>query len=353
MSLLSKRPTNPYFWPTSLLLCLGLSVSANDQEYHFLDMSLDDILTIPLDVNSVNILESHIHKKDDWMVGYRYMSMSMSGNRIGEQSLSAADVLKDYNATPLAMSMQMHMGSLMYAPSDDLTFMAMLPYKIYSMSHTTRMGQNFTTRSEGVGDLKLMANFSGFRTRWDKHILSLKAGMSFPTGSIDERDTTPMGLNQKLPYPMQLGSGTYDILVGASYKGLTPDWGWGSQLMGTIRTGKNKHHYRLSNSLEGSLWLSRIWDNWISQSVRLQGQWWGNIHGADPQVNANMIPTANTQIRGGTRLDLLFSIDLYAPEGKLKGQHLGIEIGVPVFQYLEGPQLEMDWSISGGWQWTF
>ncbi len=33
----------------------------------------------------------------------------------------------------------------------------------------------------------------------------------FPTGSIDERGATPMGPNMQLPYPMQLGSGTYDL----------------------------------------------------------------------------------------------------------------------------------------------
>ncbi|MGR9014434.1 MAG: transporter [Gammaproteobacteria bacterium] len=340
-------------WISCIFFSLVVSASANDEEENFLDTSLEEILTIPLDVNAVNILESHIHKTDEWMVGYRFMHMGMSGNLSGENQLSNAEVLKDYRVTPTSMSMDMHMASLMYAPSDDLTLMAMMPYQRNSMEHVNRLGRKFTTHSEGLGDLKLMANAVLFKTRWDDHIINIKGGLSVPTGSINQRDDTPLGLNQKLPYPMQLGSGTVDFLPGISYNGLAPDWGWGAQMLGTVRTGKNDNHYRLGDKLDSSLWLSRIWDNWISTSVRMNGQWWGDIHGADPELNRKMAPTANPDIRGGKRLDMLLSVELYAPSGPLKGQHLGFEIGLPVYQSLDGPQLETDWTISAGWQWTF
>jgi len=342
-----------FVWISSIFLSVTISAIASDEEENFLDQSLKQILAIPLDVNAVNILESHIHKKEEWMVGYRFMYMGMNGNREGERQVSNAEVLEDYMVAPTSMSMEMHMGSVMYAPSDDLTFMAMMPYQKVAMEHVTRMGEKFTTKSQGIGDLKLMANFAAYRTRWDEHIFSIKAGLSIPTGAIDERDDTPMGRDQKLPYSMQLGSGTYDFLPGISYAGLTTDWGWGAQMLGTIRTGKNDEHYRLGDKLDGSLWISRIWDNWVSSSIRMNGQWWGDIHGADPELNQNLAPTANPELRGGARLDMLLSVELYAPTGDLKGQHVGFEIGLPVYQSLDGPQLETDWTISAGWQWTF
>jgi len=330
-----------------------ISVSANDDEENFLDISLEKILAIPLDLNAVNILESHIHKKNEWMVGYRFMHMGMNGNLSDDNQVSNANVLKDYMVTPTSMTMDMHMASLMYAPSDNLTLMAMMPYQSNSMEHVTRMGQKFTTRSEGIGDLKIMANAVTYRTRWDEHIFNIKGGLSIPTGSITERDDTPMGKNQKLPYPMQLGSGTFDFIPGISYAGLNQNWGWGAQMLGTIRTGKNDQHYRLGDKLDGSLWLSRIWDNWISTSIRMNGEWWEDIHGEDSELNRTMVTTANPNIRGGKRVNMLLAIELYAPQGGLKGQHLGFELGLPVYQALDGPQLETDWTISAGWQWTF
>ncbi len=342
-----------FIWISSLFFSLAISALANEDKEDFFDTPLEELLKIPLDVNAVNILEAHIHKKDEWMVGYRFMHMGMQGNLSAEQQISNADVLKQYKIAPTAMDMEMHMASLMYAPTDDITLMAMMPYLRNAMTLVNRKGKRFTTKSEGLGDLKLMVNAVAFRTKWDEHIISLKGGLSLPTGSINKHDDTPVGLHQKLPYPMQLGSGTFDFLPGISYTGLTQDWGWGTQMIGTIRTGKNSDHYRLGDRLDSSLWVSRIWTNWISTSLRMNGQWWGNIKGADPELNPKMMPTANPEIRGGKRIDLLLSVELYDPQGLFKGQHLGVEIGLPVYQSLDGPQLEMDWKISAGWQWTF
>jgi hypothetical protein len=162
-----------------------------------------------------------------------------------------------------------------------------------------------------------------------------------------------MGYNQKLPYSMQLGSGTVDLLLGMGYSGLTRHWSWGVQALGTIRMARNSNDYRLGDKFEGSLWLTRLWDDWVSTSIRMNGQWSDDIHGADPELNPRLVPTANPNIRGRQRIDMLFSVELYSPKGSLKGQHLGFEIGLPVYQSLNGLQLEADWTVSAGWQWVF
>ncbi len=110
-----RQKKYPWYW--FIFLSLAISVSASEEDDHFLDASLEEILSIPLDTNAVNIQESHIHKEGEWMVGYRYMYMSMAGNLDGENSISQRDILKKYAMTPLSMDMEMHMGSLMYAPS--------------------------------------------------------------------------------------------------------------------------------------------------------------------------------------------------------------------------------------------
>ena len=42
-----------------------------------------------------------------------------------------------------------------------------------------------------------------------------------------------------LPFPMQIGSGTFDWRPGLTYIGHADRLSWGSQVLGTIRTGKN------------------------------------------------------------------------------------------------------------------
>ena len=85
---------------------------------------------------------------------------------------------------------------------------------------TNRLGE-FTTETEGFGDTTLSALIRFFeREHQSAH---LNAGFSIPTGSIEETDDilTPMGMRPtvRLPYPMQLGSGTFDAKPGPDLAG--------------------------------------------------------------------------------------------------------------------------------------
>lgn len=69
------------------------------------------------------------------------------------------------------------------------------------------------------------------------------------------------------------------------------------------------------------------------------------------------MPCADPKLQGGDRLDLLLGLNFYVPEGPtlIKGQRLFAEFGLPVYQDLDGPQLETDWVLWLGWQygWSF
>ena len=186
--------------------------------------------------------------------------MNMDGNRDGARRISESDVLRAFPVTPTSMGMQMHMLDVMYAPSDNLTLMAMLPYIRLSMDHVTRTGVHFNTKSDGIGDFKL-AGIYGFygNVRKDRHRVLLNAGVSLPTGSIDKADDTPAGPDQQLPYPMQLGSGTVDLLPGITYLGQTEDWAWLVEGKGTVRLGKNSNDYKLGDRLHLAARASKKW----------------------------------------------------------------------------------------------
>ena len=326
---------------TILALAVISSTAVAQQSHHDHSASL----------SPVGVMGSHTHKQGGVMLSYRYMTMHMDGNRDGTSRLSQAEVLSNYMVTPLEMDMGMHMFGAMYAPSDKLTLMGMLPYTTKSMKHITRMGRRFTTKAEGIGDIKL----SGLYKIHDSagQSVHLNLGVSAPTGSIDERDDTPAANNAKLPYPMQLGSGTWDLMPGITYQANNADLSWGAQAIATIRLGENDEHYTLGDKLDLTAWLQNQWTSNLTASVRLNVSSWGDIDGADPDLNPMMIPTADPDLRAGRRADLLLGLS-YAPHhGAMKGQRLALEIGKPVYQHLDGPQLETDWILSAGWQYSF
>lgn len=295
----------------------------------------------------IGVMGDHMHKEGEWMVSYRFRYMHMEGLLNGSNSVTSQQVLNRYMVSPTEMSMSGHMIGLMYAPSDNVTVSLMLPYMNKSMKHVTRRGTGFTTDSSGLGDIKASALVKLFES--DKHKLHFNAGVSLPTGTIDARDATPMGPNQVLPYPMQLGSGTFDLMPGMTYTGFAGDWSWGAQAVGTIRTGSNKRGYKLGNMGDFSLWGAHRWNSNVSTSLRLNGTTWGNISGADSRLNPNVIPTADPNLRAGSRLDVLLGVN-----GDFgNGHRLAIEGGLPVAQSYDGPQLETDFIVTAGWQFSF
>ena len=64
-----------------------------------------------------------------------------------------------------------------------------------------------------------------------------------------------------------------------------------------------------------------------------------------------MIPTADASLRGGTRVDRLLGVNLHLPEWG--GNRFAVEGGMPIYQSLDGPQLETDWRLTAGWQLAF
>jgi hypothetical protein len=296
----------------------------------------------------------HMHDKGDLMFSYRKSFMQMRGNREHNSRMSTSKVLTDFMVAPTKMSMQMDMFGVMYGLTDDVTLMAMLPYTRMSMTHKNRMGRRFSTKSEGLGDVSVTGlwRIGQWLSGPVQHDLHVGGGMSFPTGSINKKDDTPAGPDRKLPYPMQLGSGTYDLLPSITYTAQCDRWSWGAQARAAVRLGENANDYTLGDRLTGTVWLGRKLTNWLSASVRIEGQTWGDIDGADPDLMM-MVPTADPDRRAGTRTDLFFGLSVEGPEGLFRGHRLSIEFRLPVQQHLDGPQLETDWGVIFGWQFSY
>ncbi len=284
----------------------------------------------------------------EWMLGYQFMFDNMAGSLVGANRIRNEKILERFATTPTDMTMQMHMFMAMYAPSNDLTLMAMLPYIRKSMNHVSGMGAPFIERTEGIGDLELRALYTLYKSADLRHRLLMAAGVGLPTGSIDES----MG-GMRLEYPMQLGSGTFSLLPGVVYLGTAAPWSWGAEFGSNVRLGENSNGYRLGNRYRVSIWGARQLTNWLTVSARADGELWDNIHGADPLLDPTDEPTKDPTLQGGKRLDLLLGASLHPPEGILKGQQFFVEAGAPVYQSLDGPQLKRNWVARAAWQVPF
>ncbi len=319
------------------------------------DLSLEELLAVELDQMALAGLH-HTHEKGEWMVGYRFAAMGMDGIRDGSRNRTDGQVLAEgFVVTPTDMTMEMHMFNVMFGVTDEITLMAMVPYVRKSMDHVRMDGLRFTTGSEGPGDLDISVLYSILRNA--NHRLIGIAGLTLPTGSIDEDDrlpatmTTPSSI-QRLPYPMQLGSGSVDVKLGLTYLGQIEGWGWGAHASGLVRTDENKHDYRLGDRYDVTAWGARKVTHWSSASLRLGWTQRFDIVGADPALNPRIVPTADPDLQAGRRLDILLGLNLFQDAGRLEGLRVTAEAGLPVYQRLDGPQLETDWTTSLTIEWT-
>ncbi len=300
----------------------------------------------------IGVMGDHLHRQGEFMMSYRYMRMNMEGNRVGDSRIAATDIVGtmqqsgQFMVAPTKMPMDMHMLGAMYGLSDNITLMGMVSYLDNSMDHLVRNGRRFSTASSGVGDTKVSALI---RLSEGTHNMHFGVGVSLPTGSTTERDDTPAQANAVLPYPMQLGSGTYDFLPSFTYTGYQSAWSWGGQISAVIRTGENDEGYTLGNRFTGTAWLARDLNEKVSVSVRAIYQDWENIDGANAALNPLIVQTANTQLQSGTRLDAALGVN-YLFES---GHRLAFEYISPLDQDLSGPQLGVEASWQIGWQKAF
>jgi hypothetical protein len=329
----------------------GMEMMEQGPPVDLTNLSLEELLE--LQIIPVNVLGAHTHRKGEIMFGYQYMNMNMVGNLNGTRRVSIPEVLAAYPIAHTDMRMEMHMFELMYSPSDRSTVMLMLPYKEMSMGHVNRAGQSFSTASHGIGDLELMGNYTVWGSSARGHRLLVNAGVSFPTGGINLRHPTPTSPNAKLEYMMQLGSGTYDVMPGLTYLGEGGNWAWGAQALATLRLGRNENQYALGDRLRFALWSYYKVTDSFGPSLRFEYNDWGNVRGADAELNPAANPAFDASLQSGRRLDLFFGLNLYTPRGKFKGHRFSLEMGAPLFQSLSGPNNRMDFQWMLSWSYTY
>jgi hypothetical protein len=309
-----------------------------------------------LNESPAGVMIDHKHPKGGWMFSYTYMNMMMQDNLSGTAKLSDDDLFRqNYAMSPQNMRMDMHMLMAMYGVSGKFSLMAMANYNVMTMTMnplvqnmimngsemTMSTQQPMTIRSSGIGDVRVWGVYGLLNGEGSS--LTLSAGVNIPTGS-----TTIMGgndyNNQRLPYMMQLGSGSFDLLPGITYYKKAGSITWSAQVLSALRPFNNAQGYHYGNELTVNGWAAyHIWPS-ASVSLRAEGYTSDIIKAIDPMItNSNNIldePDFNPNNYGGQRVSGYGGLNYYIHRSNLwPDSKLCLEYGLPLYQNLNGPQL--------------
>lgn len=298
----------------------------------------------------------HVHKSGDLMVGLMWMHESYGGtNRQGTQPVTPAQIAAaGYTVRDSAMTMDMAMLHLMWAPSDRVTFMVVPSWMRMGMTmeglpqagpqagmpgmagmsgmsgHTLMPGETMSHSVAGIGDTQFGALVSLSR----KPKLSVHAGLmaSAPTGSVSRRNAS----GNFVHYMMQGGSGTWDLNPSLTLRGMADQFGWGAQASYLFRAEKaNASGFRFGDRFVGTAWLSKPVGSRLSLSARLTYSNEGTIKGHYNGAHGHASPPDKQGNYGGERLEGALGANLMVGD-RLR---LGAELAVPLHQRLNGIQL--------------
>ena len=390
----------------SVLLFCGntVAVFANGNRTASEEKSTDKVIsTRPDSYTPLGVMGDHVHSAGEMMFSYRSIEMAMDGLQDGN-AIPIEDALDDYLMVPIRMRMRTHMFAAMYAPHDRITLMAMMSHRtnfiqmqgahLHSpggdgpVGHHHIIGDPSATIA-GFGDLKLAALIPLLNA--SNADLRLNAGVSIPTGSIISRRgayNSSSGVTG-LHYPMQVGSGSFELRPGLTFAATHGAWSYGAQARGAIRLNKNKRDYRLAPTIGSTLWSARRFNDYLSISLRGAFENWGNVttFTSEEEMKSHdryaaligttrsdyISPTMDPNLQGGRRGSLSAGVNFIFPDkpgGILAGQRFTFEFQMPVYQNLDGPEMALDsttfsdwrnfmllhyidWTIVVGWQYPY
>jgi len=320
------------------------------------------------DYAPVGTMISGLHPKRKFMFSYRFMSMQMNSKRSGTQNVTDGEVFVNYLMSPQQMRMDMHMIMAMYGLSNKITLMAMVNYHVLTMNMTMlptgsmgdmmHSGHNHTDnmsmemKTNGIGDTKLYMLYDLFSKNGNQFVLS--SGVSIPTGSIQNTGNIEnMYASSRLPYAMQLGSGSFEISPGITWLKYKGFFSASIQATSIIRTNNNIVGYKLGNEIAANAWIAYQLSQWLSASIRTEATMVGKIQGIDPTLYAGNEPAANSNNYGGEKLNAYGGINVYFNNKLIRNHRLSVEYGVPLYQNLIGIQSALTSTLFAGWQIAF
>lgn len=77
------------------------------------------------------------------------------------------------------------------------------------------------------------------------------------------------------------------------------------------------------------------------------------MKGRDGEVYIYNEITANPVNYGGQKVNLYVGVNYAFQSGKLKNNHVSIEYGLPIYQYVNGMQMQSKQVVTAAWSYSF
>lgn len=291
-------------------------------------------------------------KKGEWFLSYRYQREDGKGLRGGKNGIKPSDAVDGViTQIPVELRRDIHTVAFQYAPLERFSLLISLPIINQKMKQRDfdEGGVTYSTTSSGVGDLEVIGIIPFMVKGQEK--LDVHLGLRLPTGEISRLDNVPgKGNKVLLPLPMQTGSRTTSIVTGFTYQGSWRGLGWGVQGNGTIGFDENHRGYRLGNEIGIMGWLAHDLKDWLSGSFQFSFDRTSRARRDKRSGPANH----RSSYRNATaRKELALGPGLSIALPGLENQRLAVEATWPVYQSLDGAQVEKNWTLTTGWEFIF
>ena len=295
-----------------------------------------------------SVILAHVHPQGDWIVGYRYSNVYMSGNQTGTTPLTTQQALdflgpvppgipgvNTFKMAPISMTMEMHMMPIMCAITDDVTLCLMPTWLDNTMDMVGRNGVIVRSTNGGFSDLPFGALWRIYQGCSDEVVLNI--GLSAPTGDID--NINPLARRDGNAVPLHDASGPRNL--GCSPRRYLP-----------IFLGPRQHRaprsVRPANGIQRrpvpggrriprTGWFAYLLDaeKRLALTYRVEGLWRTDYVGADPRLNPYSMSGADANMRGGEYLNFGYGVMCRLPGrlGLIEGEYVH-----PIVQNLNGVQ---------------
>jgi len=298
---------------------------------------------------SVGLMGDHMHSRGEFMIGVRYQHFDWDGaNRRGTHKVSDEELMDaGYMMRATSMTMDMAMVDLMYGVTDDLTLTVSPQYTWNRMTMVAldpMMSMDAEKmKTDGFGDTLASASY---RLAQSEHINAhVTLGVWVPTGRSGIKDSDGFFTQ----YCMQTGSGTWDVEPSATIRWQQGRFGWGAQASYRWRMAdRNGSGYRFGNKGLLTAWLSYLVGSNLGATARAEFTHQGRIHGEFDGLHFEDTPPDFPANYGGDLLIGAIGLNWEPTIDGRRGPQLGVELGVPLYQNVNGVQLPQRWQLSAG-----
>lgn len=191
-----------------------------------------------------------------------------------------------------------------------------------------------TSQASGVGDVRVVSRYQLLHGMQNN--LSFQFGLKLPTGGFEQNFATGPQAGSPLDRGLQLGTGTTDLVLGTAWfaRPLTTLSVFAQALLDQPLAKRDGFSPSTSLTLNsGVRWLN---SSAVTPQLQLNVRWDGREHG----INADIANSGDTVVylSPGVTVDLNTKVNAFA------------FVQLPVYQRVNGLQLEPQWLMSVGFR---